>query len=195
MSNVTNCDIYRDGVKAIMTTDACSGDSPLPECSVIDAANNYDRYFRLKYKPSLDMIPGSNDNTIHNRKLKIIQEDINKDISTLRKKYGDIVDSHTYTWNGLTKCKWHANGAPGGLYNNEYFKRNDLLTLGYQPRPIFNLSFLDGIPAVLTSNIPIWMDRIFNPGLAVIFIILVFILIIYIGYKYHKKILSLFSSS
>ena len=189
MSAPTKCDIIRAGAAATISG-KCSGSSPVPECYITDLATKRDMHFRTKYSPSGFISGTARD--IRNKKLNIIQGDINGDISQIKStKYGKDAPTDI-TWNDFTECRWNSNGLKGGPHGNEYFKRADLTSLGYKPQPLFDVSSLkDRLPHVLTESIPIWIDHAFNPDLAVIIIfmilVVIFAVLIYNAYQWTRK--------
>lgn len=181
----TKCDILRAGAAAVMQTGVCGGATPPPDCYTTDLATKRDMYFQTKYAPS-GLISGIS-RDIRAKELGILQTSINTDSAQLKTKYG--ADAPTgVSWNEFTQCLWRPDGSRGGPHNNKYFERNDLVSLGYQPQPLFGAAILEGkIPPTLTNKIPVWLDRVFNPALAVvvIFLLLAVVLAVLV-YKARK---------
>ncbi|GFR89416.1 hypothetical protein ElyMa_002542500 [Elysia marginata] len=188
MSTPTICNIFREGVRASMQASTCAGSSPPPECRVLDLATKRDLYIQTKYSPSGFASKTARD--VRNKELAIIQSNIDDDVKALQSKYGADAPIDGITWNALTECLWAPNGTPGGPNHNKYFKRNDLVALGYQPQPALGHAAQKKLPLALTSHIPIWMDHAFGPDLAVIvifgFLLVIFAALLYSTYKWSK---------
>lgn len=188
MNSLKKCDIIRAGAEA-MISGQCTNSPLPPDCYVTDLATKQDMYFRAKYNPSSFISETSYE--IQKKQLNILQGDINYDINQLKSKYGSSVETDI-TWNDFTNCLWNPNGSKGGPHNNKYFERNDLTSLGYQPRPLFGGNILEGkLPPKVTNFVPVWLDHIFNPDLAIV-VILLFLVVIFVGliysfYKWEKE--------
>jgi len=146
-------------------------------------------YFQTRYGPSGFVSETARD--IRNKQLGILQGDIDDDAAQIESKYGKGAPSDI-TWNDFTECLWSPDGSRGGPHGNEYFERNDLRSLGYQPQPLFGAAALEGqLPRALTEPVPIWVDHAFNPDLAVIVIfgllIVVFAALMYSAYRWTLK--------
>ena len=174
MNPPTKCDIIRAGAAA-MIGGQCSGSSPAPDCFVTDLASKRDMYFQTKYSPS--GLVSSTARAVRNQQLGILSSDIAADDGRIRAKYGPDAPADI-SWNDFTSCLWHADGSRGGPHGNRYFTREDLVSLGYQPRPLFGAAALEGqLPRGLTDPVPVWVDRALNPDLAVILIFVILVVV------------------
>jgi len=185
MSTVAKCDIIRAGAAATMQAGVCGGSSPPADCYVTDLAAKRDMYIQTKYSPT-GLVSGTALD-IRSKELSILEADINADIARIQAKYGSDAPANI-SWNDFTHCLWNPDGSRGGPHKNVYFGRDDLTSLGYQPQPIFGATTLEGrLPTSLTNSIPVWVDHIFNPDLAAVFIfailVILFAVLIYKAYK------------
>lgn len=185
----TKCDILRAGAAATMSASACSGSPPQADCAVMQLLAKKDMYIQTKYSPS--GLASGTARDIRTKELSIIQGDIDALTAQIQAKYGKDAPVDL-TWNDLTECLWNSDGGPGGTHNNKYFKRDDLMTLGYQPQPALGAATLEGkLPSTLTGGVPIWVDHALNPDLAVIiifaFLIIIFAVLMYNAYKWTQK--------
>lgn len=169
----SKCDIIRDGARAAMQGGVCGAASPPAACYVTDMATKRDTYFKIKYDPS--ELLSSTSRMIRRRELENILGGIDSDAQKLSATYGENAPTDI-SWDDFTGCLWNPNGAKGGPHGNIYFGRDDLMSLGYSPQPLVK-ALAGKIPDRVTDFVPVWLDRIFNPSLAVVFILLVLILI------------------
>ena len=156
-----------------MVGGACASKRPPPECAVTDLATKKDIYFRTQFEPKNAFTAAGR--LVRRKELAIIRLDVAGDAAKLRSAYGYAPD---ITWNDFTNCLWDPSGMPGGPHGNVYFGRDDLSSLGYQPRPVLKAKFLEKhIPAKLTNHVPVYFDRVLSPELAVAFIFVFLVLI------------------
>ncbi len=188
MSTPTKCDIIRAGAAARMRSGVCTGEAPPPDCYVTDLATKRDMYLRTKYSP-VGLLSGTA-RDIRNKELAILQTSLDLDLAHIREKYGAAAPAQI-SWNDFTDCLWNPDGSPGGPYGNQYYGRADLASLGYQPQPLVGATAFQGqLPPKLTNAIPIWVDRILNPDLAVVFLfvllVAVFAILVYRSYVWTQ---------
>jgi len=179
------CNAVRDGVDAEIGG-KCSQSSPPGACSVLGYATGRDRYLQAQYDP----VSALTDRAVRAGKLKAFQADIAAAAETLQNTYG--AGPPEAEWKDFTQCLWSPDGGPGGPNGNTYLSRRDLYAAGYQPHPALGGDFLFGeLPAPVTDRVPVWLDRVFNPDLAVVVIfavlVLVFAALIYRAHKWEKK--------
>jgi len=166
-SMATTCDLVRRGVDAAISG-GCSLAHAQPDCAITDAASKRDLFIQTKYTPSRLLTRRARE--IRARELDILRNDIADDAAQIRQTHG--ADAPTdIAWNDFTRCLWNPDGQPGGPHGNTYFERNDLASIGYQPRPILGGAVLQGQFPRLTNAVPIWMDRFVNPDLAILVLI------------------------
>lgn len=181
----TKCDIVRAGARAVLSG-ACAGDAPPLACAVTDAATKRDFLFKTKYDPSGLLTP--TDRQVRQKELGIIQDDLAGDEVDMQRKFG-LHAPVDISWADFTSCLWNPDGRPGGPHENEYFRREDLTSLGYTPRPLVGGRVFADTAALrpLRGSVPVWLDRFVNPGLAIVlvfaFIVLVFGALLYAAYR------------
>lgn len=198
MAAPTKCDIIRDGAQALIGGKCKSkqpkspqnhgvhGDESIPAaCHITQLATKKDMYFKKKYDPS-GLVSGSA-RMIRKDELGALQNDIDADTTRLEREYG--LDAPTdITWDDFTECLWNPAGYPGGPHSNKYFEREDIKLLGYRPQPLFGAKALEGaLPATLASHVPVWLDRVFNPDLAIVLIFVVLVVVFAaLMYRAHR---------
>lgn len=163
---VSVCQILRDGALAAMSAAACAASPPPPACLVLDLASKRDLYFQAKYTPANFLTP-----QVREKELAVLANDIAVDVAALESRYGAAAPVGGVTWRALPGCLWSPAGGPGGPNRNTHFERDDLTALGYQPQPALGGAALAGrLPAALTQAVPVGLDRVLNPDLAVVVI-------------------------
>ena len=172
---ITKCDIIRAGMKA-WYTGKCTSKVPSPECEVLSMATKRDIYFDILYSPSEFLT--SERRASRKELARGVKNSIDISQTRLEKLYGTGTPLNI-RWSDFPLCLWNPDGSPGGNFNNVYFSRNDLSGAGYAPRPLLGGKLLEGkLPQKITSKIPVWTDKIFNPDLLVVlifaFLVLVF---------------------
>ena len=168
----SKCDIIRKGAR-VMVGGACASKNPPPGCAVTDLATKKDIYFRTQFEPKNAFTAAGR--LVRRRELAVIRSDISDDVAKVRRAYGAAPD---IAWNDFTSCLWDPSGLPGGPHGNIYFGRDDLSSLGYQPRPVLSAKFLEKrVPAALTNQIPVYLDRVLSPELAVVVIFVLLVVI------------------
>jgi hypothetical protein len=189
-SSPTKCDILRAGAAATASKAAgCDGATPQTDCSVMALLAKKDMYIQTKYDPS--GLVSKTDRLVRTKVLSNLQGDINTLTDQIQSRFGKEVPASDLSWGSLTECLLNPDGSPGGGFGNKYYRRNDLESLGYQPRPALGAATLQGkIPAKLTQAIPVWMDHVVNPDLAVILVfailIIIFGVLMYNAYNWQK---------
>ena len=159
-------------------------------CQVGDLAARYDLAFNDKYSPSGFIT--ADRRMIRAREMQIDDAAIGGFEQQLGQEFPKVApDQLGITWFGMTKCMVNADGSGGGPDSSRYFTRTGLELLGYSPRPLVAVPALQGkTPAWATRMVPVWMDRVFSPDLAVLMIfvllVVIFSAVIYGAYRWSK---------
>lgn len=157
----TKCDLVRAAVAAQLGGEC--GATPSPDCAFLRLASERDAYAQAKYAPA--GIFTADGREVRARSLQILQKEISADVEVIKQRHGADAPVDL-TWNDFTRCLWSPDGASGGPHRNTHIEREDLVSLGYSPRPAFGGGALSGkLPAALTAQAPVWGDRLLNPDL------------------------------
>jgi len=95
-------------------------------------------------------------------------------------------------WPDFEECLWTPSGAKSGPFNNVYFGRDDLQTFGMAPTYPIGGTFAQGAiwKPPKASPVPVAVDYVMNPDLAVILIfallVIIFAVLLYRAYKDTK---------
>jgi hypothetical protein len=153
-------------------------------------AARYDQAFNDKYNPGGFLT--ADRRQVREKELQIDPAAESALLSSLQREFPNVPASQLgSSWFDISNCKINADGSPGGHDLTRYPTRNDLVLLGYQPNPIIGTTALSGkVPQWSLPLIPIWMDRMMQPELAVVvifvFLVIIFAAIIYSAYRWAK---------
>ena len=196
----TKCSIIRDTATA-MQCGLCSGKPvgcpasvPAAVCSVPSAANDSMSLFAARYNPS-NLFLSAADKTALTQEEKNYQSGIQASATQLAAAYPNAAPgATTITWPDFERCLWTPQGLPGGPFNNKYFMRNDVQTLGMQPTYPIGKTFAQGVlwkNMQHPSPVPVSVDYVMNPDLAVIIIfallVIIFAVLIWQAYRDAKS--------
>lgn len=153
-------------------------------------AARYDQAFNDKYNPAGFMT--ADRRQVREKEMQIDPTAEAALLQTLQREFPNVPASQLgSSWFDISSCMIKPDGSPAGSDNTRYPTRKDLVLLGYKPNPIIGTTALTGkVPQWSPPLIPIWMDRIMQPELAVVVIfvllVIIFAAIIYSAYRWAK---------
>jgi hypothetical protein len=192
----TRCDIIRDAMHAQADGKCADPNTPPPECVAMGLATQRDMYFRTQYDPST--LLSKDKRLVRTKTLQALQTGITDKEQQLRAKYGPNAPVNI-AWRDFPLCLWNKDGSKYGAFGNKYIKRDDMNLAGYKPQPLAGGQALAGSflkkpntnPPISTSPMPVWLDRVLNPNLMLIFIfvllVIIFAVLVYKAQQWKKK--------
>jgi hypothetical protein len=181
----TKCEIIRRG----MQTSACGGCSgnttPPPECQIFAAAGAASLRRAATYNPNGIFGTEKLERPIYLSSAKAGEAAA---LKALNEGFG--TDIKELQWSEMTQCRWNptpSGSAVGGPNNHRFISRDDLVGVGYVPRPVLggsvtgNKNRPNGPFNSLISNsklnfVPIWLDTYIPPTISFV-VIIIFILL------------------
>lgn len=171
----------------------CYQYNPADFCATGQLATRYDMAFNHKYLPK--GFASADARATRLKQMQIDNTAIDDFKQELEQSFGSKAggvpeDQLGISWFDMTKCMGNSNGKPWGADRTKYPTRKDLYAVGYSSNPLIgSATTLQGkTPAWAPPLVPIWMDRIMSPDLAVlvIFVLLVIIfgVLIYSAYRW-----------
>ncbi len=150
---------------------------PHPACNIFKIAPLNAQMTKTRYDlPALFTPIGR---AVRRLELDNYQAAIDSAGSALRAAYGDGAPADI-KWHQMPECLWSRSGAPGGPLNDKYFSRDALTSAGYAPLPIIGgqaFSAVEQRHPKLASRMPVWLDRVVRPGLAMVLVFVFLVLI------------------
>jgi hypothetical protein len=169
-----------DGSEASKSMPQCTVDGklltqPPAACSVLALATRRDQYFQMQYDPRTAF----ENSDLRNRILANIGADVEAAEDKVEKAYGAGAPVGDISYWRMQKCLANADGSPGDFGN----KRIDRATLrergSYGPQPVIGGSFIAGrVPSGLTSLLPVRTDRVMNPSLMFVVLLIVILAVL-----------------
>ena len=195
----TKCDIIRD-FSAAAACGLCTGNPvncppglPSALCGIPQAANNRMALFVDKYNPSNIFMSAAD-------RAQLAQEERNylsgiQSVETgIQAAYPNApAGAASIGWPDLNYCLWNKTGTPGGPNNNKYFERNDAQNFGMNPAYPVGGTVAQGAlwQPPKTSPLPLTVDYVMNPDLAVIalfaILVIIFAVLVYLSYQGKKR--------
>jgi len=181
----SKCNIIRDMSSAILCG-LCTGNpsNKCPEglqqslCDIPAMANNKMSLFATKYSPEKLMMNQTeiqiNNDIERNLEMAIANSERNllDDYPNLTKQDINI------RWFDLPYCTWNVEGTPDGPNLNIYYDRQDAIDLGMDETHLIGGNLLSNLGSnnSITNKIPMIFDYLFNPGITIFIIIIIFII-------------------
>lgn len=175
-SGKTVCEITRQAVREAPQC-ACPNDKLIAcrdvavapdSCTVFKIAEYQEKLFNEQYSPGKS-------STVRKATLTNLATDIKSQEQILQDAFGKGISASDCQYWKMQRCLSNANGSKNG-FGRTYIGRQELETVGYAPAPIIHASFLDQkLPPNLTDLVPIMVDRVMNPELAIVVILVIII--------------------
>lgn len=159
----------------------CDGKAEAPDsCKVLKLAAMRDVYSKRQYDPTFLVQRGGSQ--VREAELGImgrIVKDLEDDVTQI---YGTGTPVEDISYGKMQRCLNKPDGSRDcSTFNgkktctDKYVSRDNLkMYAGYNPQPVVGGSLLEGkVPHRATNFIPVWTDRIANPTLVLVFILVV----------------------
>jgi hypothetical protein len=195
----TKCDILRDMTAAIQcglctgSPIACPAGLPAVLCGIPNAANNRMALFADKYNP-MNLFLDAADRKVLRQTEQNLVAGIQTTEQGLRTAYpGAPPEAVQIAWPDLQYCLWNKEGRRGGPFSNVYFGRDDAQAFKMIPTYPVGGTLAQGAlwPPPKTSPVPLIVDYVANPDLAVILIfallVIVFAVLVWVAFNQKKK--------